>query len=53
MNNILYIQFEDKNFNIQKRLKQMLPHYIEKSGSKDWIPNMDGGKSKSRPLPKW
>ena len=40
MNNILYIQFEDKNFNIQKRFKQMLPYYIEKSGSKDWIPNI-------------
>ena len=40
MNDIFYIQFEDKNFNIQKRFKQMLPYYIEKSGNSDWIPNI-------------
>ena len=47
INNLLYIQFEDKNFNIQTRLQQMLPYYIDKSGSKDWIPNMKLVRMKS------
>jgi len=41
MNNILYIQFEDKNFNIQKRFKQMLPYYIDKAGNSDWLGNIE------------
>ena len=39
MNKCLYIQFEDKNYNIQKRLKQMLPYYNEKAGNADWHKN--------------
>jgi len=41
VNNILYIQFEDKNFNIQKRFKQMLPYYIDKAGNSDWLGNIE------------
>ena len=41
MNKVLYIQFEDKNFNIQKRLKQMLPHYIKKAGNENWFKNIE------------
>ena len=39
MNKCLYIQFEDKNYNIQKRLKQMLPYYNEMAGNTDWHKN--------------
>ena len=39
MNNIIYCQFEDKDFNIQDRLKQMLPYYNEKAGNVRWHKN--------------
>ena len=39
MNNLLYCQFEDKNFNIQDRLKQMLPYYNEQAGNVRWHKN--------------
>lgn len=40
VNKILYVQFEDKNFNIQTRFRQMLPYYIEKAGNDDWEKNI-------------
>ena len=38
---VLLVQFENENYDIQSRFKLMLPYYINKSNSKDWIKNME------------
>ena len=37
---VLLVQFENENYDIQKRFQLMMPYYLNRSTTKDWIPNI-------------
>jgi hypothetical protein len=38
---VVVIQFENENFDMQERLKTMIPYFIKKSGNSDWIDDIE------------